>query len=75
MIFNAWGTTAAQRLEKTGNYWKISCSNSVEVLLNKELNPKPLQCSSVVNSRGLWLNWAVSYVRMDATVKPRAAEI
>lgn len=59
MIFNAWGNTVAQGFEKSANYWKMACSNTVEVLLNKELNPKPLQCDSVVNSRGLWLNWAV----------------
>ena len=42
MIFNAWGTAVTQRLEKSANDWKMFCSNTVEVLLNKDLNPKPL---------------------------------
>lgn len=62
MIFNAWGTTVTY--EKTANYWEISCSNTLEVLLNKEVNPKPLLCSSVVNGRGLLLNWAVSWMQL-----------
>lgn len=70
MIFNAWGTAEALRLEKSANDWKLACSNNTEVLLNKELNPKQLQCCSVINSTGLWLYCGcVSFVRMDATVK------
>lgn len=75
MIFNAWETSAAHRLEKSATDWKRACSNTAEVLLNKEPNPKPLQCNLVVKSRGLWLNWIVSCVRMDVTVKHSAAEI
>lgn len=55
MILNRWRTTVTY--EKRANYWKISSSNTVEVLLNNSL----------------WLNWAVSHVRMDTTVKSSAA--
>lgn len=50
MIFNAWGTVVAQRLE-CANDWKCACLNIAEVLLNKKVNPKPLQSCYVVNSR------------------------
>lgn len=72
MIFNAWETAEALRLEKSANDWKVACLNNAEVLLNKEGNPELLL--SVVNSSGLWLYWPVSYGRIDATVKHSAVK-
>lgn len=53
MIFNAWETTVALRLKKCAKGWKCACSNIAEVLLHKEVNPKPLQCCFVVKTRAL----------------------
>jgi len=45
VIFNELGDVSA-------NDWKRARSNTAEVVLNKDPNPKPPQCYSVVHRRG-----------------------